>query len=44
MSVGKFEVTALSYGTHLHTGHVGGVTTTDGAAVFPNAVVRRHER
>ncbi len=28
------------YLTHLHTDHVGGITTADGKAVFPNAVVR----
>ena len=28
------------YITHLHTDHVGGITTTDGKAVFANAVVR----
>ena len=28
------------YITHLHTDHVGGITTADGKAVFPNAVVR----
>lgn len=28
------------YITHLHVDHVGGLTTADGRAVFPNAVVR----
>jgi glyoxylase-like metal-dependent hydrolase (beta-lactamase superfamily II) len=28
------------YITHLHADHVGGLTTADGKAVFPNAVVR----
>jgi glyoxylase-like metal-dependent hydrolase (beta-lactamase superfamily II) len=28
------------YLTHMHTDHVGGLTTADGRAVFPNAVVR----
>lgn len=28
------------YITHLHTDHVGGITTAHGKAVFPNAVVR----
>jgi glyoxylase-like metal-dependent hydrolase (beta-lactamase superfamily II) len=28
------------YITHLHVDHVGGITTPDGKAVFPNAVVR----
>ncbi len=28
------------YITHLHSDHVGGLTTADGKAVFPNAIVR----
>ena len=28
------------YITHLHADHVGGITTADGKAVFPNAIVR----
>jgi glyoxylase-like metal-dependent hydrolase (beta-lactamase superfamily II) len=32
------------YLTHLHADHVGGITSGDGKAVFPNAVVRLHAK
>ncbi len=32
------------YITHLHGDHIGGATTADGKAVFPNAVVRMDKR
>ena len=32
------------YLTHMHADHVGGITTADGKAVFPNAIVRADKK